>query len=102
MGLLGFIFDNLLGSSQKPKANDLSQSNTLFITSEQIRKTLYNIKSLDRAQREVVEKLLRKYLGDGKVTRNEFKIYILPALYKLRKENVLSEIDYENLKSLLY
>ncbi len=92
MGLLDFIFG---GGKTKKKGK-------LFVTSREIEKKLFNLGTLNQAQRILVKDILTRYLGSGGVRVEEFRTRVLPELYKLVKEGKISSVDYQKIKSLMY
>ena len=70
---------------------------TIFNTSEEIKKTLYHLSTLDAHQRDVVFKALVKQMDDGGVTQEELK----KVIHQLRLSGEISEIDAHQLRELL-
>jgi hypothetical protein len=92
MGFLDFIF----GGSKTKKQG------MLFTTSLEVEKTLFRLGTLNQEQRALVKSMIVKFMGSGGVSVEEFRIYILPELYKLMQTGKISSVDYQKLKSLLY
>jgi hypothetical protein len=92
MGILDFIFG---GSKTKKKG-------MLFTTSLEVEKTLFHLGTLNQEQRTLVKSIIMKFMGSGGVSVEEFRIYILPELYKLEQTGKISSVDYQRLKKLLY
>lgn len=72
-------------------------SKKIFSTSDQIRRRLYEIKSLDFEQRPKVYQALIDELDGGGVTAEELKLVVR----ELREDNEISEIDRHALLALL-
>lgn len=87
------------------KSKNPNKRATLFRTQKEIRKALYKIKSLDESQRKEVLDVMLPYLrdSDSGVQVSEIESYIMKNLSHLRVRNGgdLSDVDWENLKSLL-
>jgi hypothetical protein len=50
----------------------------------------------------MVKEIITKFLGSGGVTIEEYRVYILPELYKLEQAGKISSVDYQKLKALIY
>ena len=74
-----------------------SSAPKVFKTSEEIKKALFRINTLDYKERPEVFKALREELDHGGVSPQEFK----DIISELRREHKISEVDAKNLKSLL-
>ena len=72
-------------------------SKKIFTSSQQIRKRLYKIKTLDYTERPKVYEALIKELDSGGVSAEELKLVVR----QLRLDNDISEIDRKNLLELL-
>lgn len=72
-------------------------SKKIFSSRDQIKKKLYEIKSLDHQQRPKLYQALIEELDDGGVTAYELKLLVK----ELRKDLEISETDRQNLLKLL-
>lgn len=72
-------------------------SKKIFTSSQQIRKRLYKIKTLDYKERPKVYEALIKELDGGGVSAEELKLVVR----QLRLDNDISEIDRKKLLGLL-
>ncbi len=90
MGFLDIIFNR--GKKGQGK---------IFITSREIERALFQLGTLNQAQREIVKSVIAKYMGSGGVSIEEFKKRVLPELYKLVKEGKISSVDYQKLKKII-
>jgi len=73
-------------------------SKKIFKSSDQIRKRLYKIKTLDYKERPKVYKALIRELDDGGVSSTELKLVVR----ELRLDNDISEIDKRKLLDILH
>ncbi len=92
---MGF-FDTVFGGSKSKKQG------MLFTTSLEIEKTLFHIGTLNQEQRSVVKSLIVKFIGSGGVTVEEYRVHVIPELYKLMQAGEISSVDYQKLKNLIY
>lgn len=72
-------------------------SKKIFSSRDEIRKRLYQIRSLDYKERPIVYEALIKELDAGGVTAEELKLVVR----QLRNDKEISEIDKKNLLQLL-
>jgi hypothetical protein len=75
----------------------LFSSRKIFSSRDQIKKKLFEIKSLDYQQRPKVYEALIAQMDDGGVTEQELKL----VLRELRQDLEISETDREHLLGLL-
>lgn len=92
MGFLDFIF----GGSKAKKQG------ILFTTSLEVEKILFRLGTLNQEQRALVKGMIVKFMGSGGVSVEEFRLHVLPEIYKLVQAGKLSSVDYQKLKSLIY
>lgn len=91
MGLFNFF------SGDKKKKQGI-----LFATSLDIEKNLFRLGTLNQEQRSLVKEVVARFAGSGGVTVEEYRVRILPELYKLLKNGKISSVDYQKLKNLIY
>lgn len=72
-------------------------SKKIFGSAQEIRKRLYEIKSLDFKERPVVYQALIKQLDDNGVSAEELKLVVR----HLHQDHEISDIDRKNLLALL-
>lgn len=75
----------------------LFSSKKVFTTEQQIKDTLYKIRTLDYKERARVFDVLKKELDDGGVSEYELR----EVVRKLRLNKEISEIDKKNLLELI-
>lgn len=75
----------------------LFSSKKVFTTQQQIKDTLYKIRSLDYQEKAKIFDALKKELDDGGVSAEELK----EVVRKLRLSKEISEIDKKNLLELI-
>ncbi len=90
-------FWNIISGGGKSKKQGM-----LFTTSLEIEKTLFHIGTLSQTQRSVVKNLIVKFIGSGGVTVEEYRVHVIPELYKLMQAGEISSVDYQKLKNLIY
>jgi len=92
MGFLDYIF----GGGQTKKQG------MLFTTSIEIERTLFRRGTLSQEQRASVKDMIVKFMGSGGVSVEEYRLHVLPELYKMVQTGQISSVDYQKLKSLIY
>lgn len=92
MGFLDIIF----GTSKTKKQG------MLFTTSLEIEKTLFRVGTLSQEQRSLVKEIIVRFMGSGGVTVGEYRMHVLPELYKMMQIGKISSVDYRKLKNLIY
>lgn len=96
MSFWNFIF----GGGETTKNKKLVFGDDGKLSRQEILDLVWNIKSLDYKQRELVKRELIKELDDGGVTPFEYKEVIRKMSLK-RVELGLSEVDIQNLRKVL-
>lgn len=90
------LFDMISGGGKTKKQG------MLFTTSLEIEKTLFHVGTLNQEQRSIVKDILMKFMGSGGVTVEEYRLRVIPELYKLMQAGKISSVDYQKLKNLIY
>lgn len=90
------LFDIIFGGGKAKKQG------MLFTTSLEIEKTLFHIGTLSQEQRSLVKSMITRFMGSGGVTVEEYRIHVLPELYKMEQAGKISSVDYQKLKNLIY
>ncbi|MBU1146332.1 hypothetical protein KKD80_02180 [Patescibacteria group bacterium] len=93
---MGF-FDIIFGSGGKAKKQGM-----LFTTSLEVEKILFHIGTLNQEQRSLVKSMIVKFMGSGGVTVEEYRLHVLPEIFKMIKTGKISSVDYQKLKNLIY
>lgn len=90
------FFDFIFGGGRVKKKG------ALFTTSIEVERVLFRLGTLSQEQRALVKNIIVKFMGSGGVSVEEFRVHVLPEIYKLVQAGKISSIDYQKLKNLIY